>query len=144
MKAGCDIDVIKMMLVKAREKQKTAQIDFDNERYDDSVSRSYYAVFHAISAVLLSKGLHFSSHDQTIGAFNREFIKTKIFPVFFARMIKKLFKERQTGDYDFETHIDENIAQQDLNHAEDILNACEEYLAKAYKVSRNYWKGKNA
>ncbi|MBM4064902.1 MAG: HEPN domain-containing protein [Planctomycetes bacterium] len=53
IKRGCeivrpigDIDVIKAMLSKAREKLKTARIDFDNERYDDSVSRSYYAVFH--------------------------------------------------------------------------------------------------
>lgn len=74
MKPMGNIDVIKAMLSKAREKLKTARIDFDNERYDDSVSRSYYAVFHAISAVLLSKGLHFSSHSQTIGAFNKEFI----------------------------------------------------------------------
>lgn len=69
-----DINVIKAMFSKSREKLETAQIDFDNGRHNDSVSRSYYAVFHAISAVLLSKGLHFSSHGQTIGAFNKEFI----------------------------------------------------------------------
>jgi len=40
MKPIGDIDVIKAMLSKAREKLKTARIDFDNERYDDSVSRS--------------------------------------------------------------------------------------------------------
>lgn len=139
MKAG-DIDVIKMMLVKAREKQKTAQIDFDNERYDDSVSRSYYAVFHVISAVLLSQGLHFSSHGQTIGAFNREFIKTKKFPSSFSKTIKKLFRERQMGDYDVQSHLDADIAKEDLKEAEKIITACETYLAKVYKVSRNYWK----
>ena len=74
-----DISVIKAILSKANEKLKTAQIDFDNERYNDSVSRSYYAIYHAISAVLLSKGLHFSSHAQTIGAFNRNLLKQNSF-----------------------------------------------------------------
>ncbi len=115
MKPIGDIDVIKAMLSKAREKLKTAQIDFNNERYDDAISRTYYAVFHAISAALLSKGLHFSSHGQTIGAFNREFIKTKKFPSSFSKTIKKLFRERQMGDYDVQS-------------------------SKVYKVSRDYWK----
>ncbi|MBI5745715.1 MAG: HEPN domain-containing protein [Nitrospirae bacterium] len=139
MKAG-DIDVIKMMLIKAHKKLKAAKIDLDNDQYDDSVSRAYYAVYHAISAALFSKGLHFSSHGQTIGAFNREFIKTKNFPSSFAATIRKLFKERQTGDYDFESYIDADVAREDLNYAEKIVNACEKYLSKIYKVKNSYWK----
>ena len=119
-----DISVIKAILFKSREKLETAQIDFDNGRYNDSVSRSYYAVFHAISAVLLSKGLHFSTHGQTIGAFNKEFIRTKQFPAAFTGMIRKLFKERQMGDYDFESYIDVNVAREDLKEAAKIMDAC--------------------
>src|SRR3990170_682242 len=139
MKSG-DIDVMKMMLMKARKKVATAKTNLDNDQYDDAVSRTYYAVFHAISAVLLSKGLHFSSHGQTIGAFNREFVKTRKFPASFSKALKKLFKERQIGDYDFQTFIDEDTAQEDLEEAEKIVNACEKYLAKVYKVSKEYWK----
>jgi uncharacterized protein (UPF0332 family) len=140
MKPMGNIDVIKAMLSKAREKLKTARIDFDNERYDDSVSRSYYAVFHAISAVLLSKGLHFSSHSQTIGAFNKEFIKSKEFSASFTKIIEKLFNGRQIGDYDIESCLDADIAKEDLEEAGKIIDACETYLAKVYKVSKNYWK----
>ncbi|HLA38047.1 MAG TPA: HEPN domain-containing protein [Candidatus Brocadiales bacterium] len=140
MKPYADIEVIKEMIIKSREKLKTAQIDLEHERYDDSVSRSYYAVYHAISAVLFSKRLHFSSHAQTIGTFNKEFVKTKVFPSSFTKTIEKLFNERQIGDYDFETHLDAEVAQEDLTEAEKIIEACEEYLAKAYNVSKEYWK----
>lgn len=139
MKAG-DIDVIKQMLGKALEKLKTAKTNLKSDHYDDTVSRAYYAVFHAISAVLLSKGLHYSSHGQTIGAFNREFIKTKKLSASFSKTLKKLFKERQIGDYDFQTYIDEDTAKEDLKEAEKIVAACEKYLAKVYKVSKDYWK----
>jgi len=135
-----DIDVIKAMYSKAREKLKTARIDFDNERYDDSVSRSYYAVYHAISAVLLSKGLHFSSYGQTLGAFNKEFIKSKEFPASLTKVIEKLFNGRQMGDYDIESDIDADTAKEDLEEAEKIIDTGETYLAKAYKVSKEYWK----
>ncbi|MBI4244014.1 MAG: HEPN domain-containing protein [Planctomycetes bacterium] len=139
MKAG-DIDVIKMMLVKARKKLATARTNFDNDQYDDAVSRTYYAVFHAISAALFSQGLHFSSHGQTIGAFNREFIKTQKFPSSFSKIIKKLFRERQMGDYDVQSSLDADIVKEDLEKTEKIIDACETYLAKVYKVSRDYWK----
>ncbi|MDD5434420.1 MAG: HEPN domain-containing protein [Nitrospira sp.] len=135
-----DVDVVKQMLGKARKKLRTARTNFDNSQYDDAISRAYYAVFHTISAVLLSKGLHFSSHGQIIGAFNREFIKTKKFPASFSKSLKKLFDERQIGDYDFQTYIDEGTAKEGMESAEKIINACEKYLTKTYKVSKDYWK----
>ena len=99
-----------------------------------------YAVFHAISAVLLSKGLHFSSHGQTLCAFNKEFIKPKEFPASFTKIIEKLFNGRQMGDYDIESYLDADTAKEDLEEAEKIIDACETYLAKIYKVSKDYWK----
>ena len=135
-----NVDVIKQMLVKARKKLRTARTNFDNNQYDDAVSRAYYAVFHTISSVLLSKGLHYSSHGQVIGAFNREFIKTKKFPASFSKSLKKLFNERQTGDYDFQVYIDEDTAKECMESAEKIINACEKYLTKTYKVSKDYWE----
>jgi uncharacterized protein (UPF0332 family) len=143
MKPQADITTIKEMLAKSHKKIKTALTNFEHEQYDDSVSRSYYAVFHAISATLLSKGLHFSSHAQTIGDFNKEFVKTGKIPIL-TKTIEKLFSERQIGDYDFQTYLDVDTAKEDLEEAEKIIDACEEYLAKSYNVSKDYWRKQNA
>ena len=135
-----DIEVIKLMLKKGREKFKTARLNFENDLYDDAVSRAYYAVFHTISAVLMSRKLHFSSHKETIGSFNKEFVKTGIFPKSYTRMMQKLFNERQTGDYDFGSYLGADIAEEDLTEVEKIIEACEEYLARIYNVPVDYWK----
>ena len=135
-----DIEVIRLMLKKGREKLKTANIDFDNDRYEDSISRAYYAVFHTISAVLMSRKLHFSSHKETIGSFNREFVKTGIFPRTYTKMMQKLFNERQASDYDFGGYIGPDIAEKDLTEVMKIIDECEKYLAKLYKVPQEYWK----
>jgi len=73
-------DTLKAMIRKAEEKLAVAKKDFEYGYYGDAASRAYYSVFHAISAVLAKKGLTYSSHTQTIGAFNREFVKKDIFP----------------------------------------------------------------
>ncbi len=131
MSLNVDKEVITLMLRKAEEKLETAQIDFNNERYDDSISRAYYAVFHAISAALLSRGLHYSSHSQVIGNFNKEFVKTETFPKTFTKIVQRLFEERQIGDYDIESEITRKEADQNLKDASKIIKAIKKYLKSA-------------
>ena len=119
---------IAAIIAKAEDKLKTARLDFSNGQFDDAVSRAYYAVYHMLTAVLFRHGQVYSSHAQTIGAFNREFIKTGIFPKEFTRQIQGLFADRQAGDYDVVARIDKATAAADLNAAETICSTLTNYL----------------
>lgn len=119
---------IRAIVAKAEDKLKTARIDFANGQYDDAVSRAYYAVYHMMTAALFSRDQVYSSHAQTIGAFNRDFVKTGTFPKEFTRMIQGLFEDRQAGDYDVVWRIDQVTAQTDIAHAETICSSVEAYL----------------
>lgn len=99
--------------------------------FDDAVSRAYYAVFHAMNAALISRGLSFSSHAQTIGVFNREFVKSGVFPKEYSQIIQDLFEDRQAGDYDVDTIIDEQTARESIDKAEIIISGIERYLDPA-------------
>ncbi len=116
------------IIAKAKDKLKTSCIDFQHEQYDDAVSRAYYAVFHMITAALYLKGMVFSSHAQTIGAFNKEYVKAGIFPRSYTRFIQDLFDDRQTGDYDIISRIDREAAEKDVQKAEEICKEVEDYL----------------
>lgn len=120
---------IRAIVAKAEDKMKTARLDFANGQYDDAVSRTYYAVYHMMTAVLFQHGQVYSSHSQTIGAFNRDFIKTGIFPKEFTRMIQGLFEDRQAGDYDVVLRIEQATAQADITYAETICATLAAYLA---------------
>ncbi len=128
MSSSDNREIAQKMIKKAKEKLDTAMIDFRNERFDDSVSRSYYAVYHSISAVLFLKGFEYSSHNQTIGGFNKEFIKAEILPSHFTKKINKLFNDRQTGDYGFDSEIEKEIALENIQIAEEIMNSCRDFL----------------
>ncbi len=116
--------MISVLMKKARSKLKTAKLAFCAGQYGDSVSRAYYAVFNAISALLYKKELVFSSHkhDQVIGTFNREFIQTGIFPSEIMRQISELFQDRQSSDYDPAPEISHKTAETHFNNAEAIIN----------------------
>jgi len=135
-----NLEIVKLMLKKGRKKLESARINFEHKCFDDAVSRSYYAVFHTISAVLMTKKITCSSHKETIGTFNKEFIKPGTFPKTFAKTIQKLFNERQTGDYDFEEYFGADIAQEDIDEVIKIIESCEKYLSDFYKVPQEYWE----
>jgi len=121
---------LKAMLDKASEKCEIAQKIFEQGYFNDASSRAYYAAFHAVSAALASKGLSYSSHAQTIGAFNREFVKTSVFPAEFSRILQRLFENRQIGDYNLNQSIGKEEAEKDLRDARRLLDACRQYLEK--------------
>ena len=129
-----DIEVLKIMILKSIDKLNIAKDLFNLVHYDDAVSRAYYSIFHALSAVLLSEGLHFSSHRKVIGNFNKEFIKTKLFPADFHRKIEKLFNDRQIGDYELDSPLDREKAEDNLKNAGEIITKCKEYLSNKYNM----------
>ena len=123
-------DALRGMMSKAREKLAAARRELDGGFSGEASSRAYYAVFHALSAVLASRRLAFSSHAQTLGAFNRQFVKTGIFPPETTRQLQRLFEDRQTADYDWASVMDPQTAAEDVADAGRILDACAAYLAK--------------
>ncbi len=128
-----DKEIINLMLAKADEKLQSALMNLQNRFYDDSASRSYYAVYHAICAVLSTKDFEFSSHNQTLGCFNKEFIKTGVFQSQYSKWTRDLYNLRESGDYDIRSDVDELKASKSLDMAFAIVNEIKKYLADIEK-----------
>ena len=130
-------DEIQAALNTAQEKLSSAKVLLEAKHFADAASRAYYCAFHSISSVMLSKGLTFSSHGQAIGAFNREFVKTEIFPKHYGRWLIKMQNDREAGDYRTRSPIGEQIATEDMKMAEDILEECRKYLETIHNKNQN-------
>jgi uncharacterized protein (UPF0332 family) len=122
--------LIKAFLEKAKEKLGTAESLLDEGAYDDCVSRAYYAAFHAASAVLLTEGLSVDTHRGLINMFGLHFIKTGKFDKKFGRFLSNLKDDREAGDYEAFSTIDEVIAKKAIKEASEFVSACKKYLAK--------------
>jgi len=79
---------------------------------DFAASRAYYAMFYAIEALLLSKGLAFSKHSAVISTFGKEFIKTGLLDARFHRSVMEAFDVRNAGDYGSMHAVSEEKARQ--------------------------------
>ena len=122
---------LRAMLKKVQQKLAAAHKDMESDFFGEACSRAYYAAFHAVSAVLAHQGLAFSSHAQTLAAFNREFVKTAVFPSDTFRKLERLFEDRQLADYDWTREVDKKTAQKNLDDAQWLVDACAKYLEKA-------------
>ena len=89
--------------------------------YALAVNRAYYALFYAVSALLLEEGHKFTKHSGVRAAFNREIIKPGRIPKHHGELYNRLFRDRQKGDY---------VAFAEFNHAyvEKQLQGCEAFL----------------
>lgn len=125
-----DPDMLSALVRKSHDKLEAARTLLEDGKHDDAVSRAYYAVFHAMTALLYREGLVFSRHGQVIGAFNKKFVKTGVFPAEFSRQIDELFKDRQVGDYDPAPDITRETAGRHFGNALKIVEAIVSHMER--------------
>lgn len=124
-----DNDILEL-LRKAKESVEAAKNLFEDGFYDFSASRSYYAMFYTTEAILLTKNLSYSKHSAIIGAFGREFVKTKIFPQKLRDYLISAFDIRQLGDYGAPGSVNKEKAQTMIEQAKEFIETIEEYFRK--------------
>jgi uncharacterized protein (UPF0332 family) len=71
----------------------------DDGDYDFAISRAYYALFYAVTAALLSRGIARSKHSGVISAFGQEMVKSGAFTPDDQRVLQAAFQDRNEGDY---------------------------------------------
>lgn len=64
-----------------------------------AINRIYYGMFYMLLALALKNGFKTSKHNQLIGWFNKEFIKTGKIETKFGKIVNKGFEDRTDGDY---------------------------------------------
>ena len=77
---GNKFDLMKYRLESAKSDLKSAKILIEAEEYRAANNRAYYAIFHAISAIHALDGKAYKRHKDALGSFNREYVKTEVFP----------------------------------------------------------------
>lgn len=70
-----------------------------SETLRDAVNGAYYGMFHALLALLATRQLGTSRHSGAIALFDREFVKTGLFPLELSKSLHLAFDLRQTHDY---------------------------------------------
>ena len=106
---------------------KSAKILRDADSYKGANNRAYYAIYHAINAIHGMKGVAYKRHKDAIANFNKEFVKTEIFPREMGRKIAGVEEIRHASDYDdFYIATVEEVNEQ-IAIAEEFIQMVEDY-----------------
>ena len=121
---------IESLIQRANRYLKSAGVLIAEKDYESAVSRAYYAMFYAAQAILLAKGLSFSSHKGVISGFGEHFVKTGAFPREMGRELNRAFAKRQIGDYGHTFLITREEAEQILANGKVFVDAIVAELRK--------------
>lgn len=127
------IELAKWRMQKAKDSLRDSQNDINEDAYESSANRSYYAVFHAIRALLAMDEADFKKHSAVINYFRENYIKTSIFDKEYSDIVGRAFYVRCNADYlDFFV-ISKNEVQQQLTNAEKLVAIIDKYLQIRYE-----------
>ena len=127
-------DLITTQIEKSRKKLDAGKTLLREGFIDDAISRAYYSMFHAASAVLLSEGITVESHSALKTMFGLHFIKTGKIEKKYGHWLNKLKDERENGDYDIFTSFEREDAKEDIDEAEEFLSEMKRFLIQNHGI----------
>lgn len=124
---GTKKDLVLYRLQTARSDLKSDRILLEAGEYRGANNRAYYAIFHAINAVHAVSGKAYKRHKDAIGSFNKDYVKTEIFPREIGRKIAEAEEIRHVSDYDDFYIASREESQRQVAVAEEFLQMAEQY-----------------
>ena len=99
------------------------------ELWDTLANRVYYAVFHAVTALLIKNGLHAGSHQGVSVLFNKHFVKENLVDEKYGRLLARLENMREKSDYTclFETTKEEVMPM--IPQAKEMISIIENLIS---------------
>lgn len=101
--------LIKYRMERAEESLEAAVLMYRNGMLIPAMNRIYYSMFYAVQALLILDEQSFGKHGLVKGYFNKEYIKSGLFPKESGKLYNKVFEYRQKFDY-----IDLAVPEEDL------------------------------
>ena len=126
-------DLVQYRIETAKSDLKSADILLKEGEYRGANNRAYYAIYHAISAVHALDGKSYKRHKDTLANFNKDYIKTEIFPRDFGRKIAQAEEIRHASDYDDFYIATKEKAEEQIMTAKELIEQIEAYCLNRLK-----------
>ena len=118
---------IEKLMAEAERSLAAAGLLYRKGFYRFAASRAYYAMFHAASAALLTRGLTFSRHGGVVSGFGRHLAGEGLLPRQLHLDFDRAQKLRHLGDYSTEP-FERETAEEALENARRFVDAVRGYL----------------
>lgn len=114
--------LVALELKKASETYEDIGVLIDANRLNGAANRMYYAVFHAVCALLIHDGHQVNTHKGSHALFSQHYIKTGILPREYGQLYNQLQTMREESDYNCAYDVEMDELQQRLEPAKRLLD----------------------
>ena len=111
----------------AEDRLDTARLLLENDKYEDAISRAYYAMFHSAKALLLEKGSDPKTHAGTaseLGQLYREELGKEM-----TREFSRVQEKRERADYGELTEIKQEETEKIIRSVEDFVSKASDLIS---------------
>ncbi|HIT64433.1 MAG TPA: HEPN domain-containing protein [Candidatus Ventrimonas merdavium] len=116
---------------------EAARILMEAGKYKSAVNRSYYAVFHGLRSVTALDQFDSSKHSGVIAYFNHGYVKNGIFDKTISKLIDTCYRLREKADYQDFFLVSREMAQEQIEKAEKIIQMIEPYLKEQWGLAES-------
>ena len=93
-----------------------------------AVNRIYYGMFYMLLALSLKHGYKTSKHNQLLGWFNKEFVKSDKIKKEIWKIVHKAYEDRTDGDYGIFTEFEKKEVEKKFMDMKIFVKEVEELI----------------
>ena len=120
--------IVELEIGKANRTYEAAMIMVDNEHWESAANRLYYALFHAVNALLIHDGHKVNTHKGSHALFGQHYIKTGRLPRIYSSIYQKLEAIRDEGDYNWAYNVSADDIQEKILPAKEMIDTISELV----------------
>lgn len=134
---GTKNDLVLYRIQTAKSDLKSARILLAADEYKGANNRAYYAIFHAVNAIHALDGKAYKRHKDAMANFNKDYVKTEIFPRVIGRKIGEAEEIRHASDYDDFYIASREESERQVAVADEFIQLAEKYCMDRLTAQRN-------
>ena len=114
--------IVDLELEKANRTYDAAMIMIEKEHWESAANRLYYALFHAVNALLIHDGHQVNTHKGSHAMFGMYYIRTNKLPREYSNIYQKLESIRDESDYNWAYNIVPEDISEKINTARQMID----------------------
>ena len=122
--------IVTLELEKADKIWSQLSVQVQAQLWDMAANRLYYALFHAVSAMLIHDHHEVGTHRGAVNKFSLYYVKQGIFTKADGRLYSRLQGLREDGDYNCSFDVEQDEVEEKIEPTRMLIEKIKHYITK--------------
>lgn len=120
--------LVTLELEKVDKTLEEMQVQLQHNLWSMVANRLYYAVFHAVSALLINDHHEVGTHRGAVNKFSLFYVKAGVFSAAEGKLYSQLQQLREDGDYNCSIDVDQSDIEAKIQPARMLIDKIKQYI----------------